>query len=360
MKKPENASFEMNVSPVTEQPSGKEKHRDKTAEESDPVVDGHRKILQNDVPEACITGGRLSSPTGMQNLSTDHPGSSFGDLYPMAGALGFHDPANHVQLKEPPLDWSNFEGPKRNVEWKPDDQDLIYTAINFRDGEWGDADEDAGQQIVERVLAAWKSAAVTEQLTFETAARLQKERDAVEAARAEEWRLRRDAEGSRDAARAAAASVWLELDELRQPPPPQTNVSASACVAKLERLTSNTGRDHRTGQEFVHAGSSQETVDAMREALALLRSPAPQDYKRVTAEEHNAAFDSANEALGGAFMAGFREGWIYAEIDADGERYQEMAEEYALAVDSAPQEAWDAHRAKFFAMLPLAAVPEVL
>jgi hypothetical protein len=89
-------------------------------------------------------------------------------------------------------------------------------------------------------------------------------------------------------------------------------------------------------------------------------SPQPQNHKRVTTEEHNAAFDAANEALGGAFMAGFREGWIYAEIDADGERYQEMAEEYALAVDSAPQEAWDAHRAKFFAMLPLAAVPEVL
>lgn len=85
--------------------------------------------------------------------------------------------------------------------------------------------------------------------------------------------------------------------------------------------------------------------------------PAPVTNKRVTAEEHNAAFDPANEALGGAFMAGFREGWIYAEIDADGERYQEMAEEYALAVDSAPQEAWDAHRAKFFAMLPLAAIP---
>jgi hypothetical protein len=79
----------------------------------------------------------------------------------------------------------------------------------------------------------------------------------------------------------------------------------------------------------------------------------------VTAAEHNVAFDAANEALGGAFMAGFREGWIYAEIDANGDRYQEMAEEYAMAVDTAPQEAWDAHRARFFAMLPLAAIPEV-
>jgi len=79
----------------------------------------------------------------------------------------------------------------------------------------------------------------------------------------------------------------------------------------------------------------------------------------VTAADVNKAFDPANEALGGAFMAGFKEGWIYAEIDADGERYQEMAEEYALAVDSAPQEAWDAHREKFFAMLPLAAIPKM-
>lgn len=52
------------------------------------------------------------------------------------------------------LDWSNFDGPKRNADWKPDLQDLIYTAINFRDDEYGDADEDAGQQIVERLLSA--------------------------------------------------------------------------------------------------------------------------------------------------------------------------------------------------------------
>lgn len=48
------------------------------------------------------------------------------------------------------------------------------------------------------------------------------------------------------------------------------NEGVKRCIAKLQRLTGNTGRDHRTGQEFVHAGSSQETVDAMREAMALL------------------------------------------------------------------------------------------
>lgn len=79
----------------------------------------------------------------------------------------------------------------------------------------------------------------------------------------------------------------------------------------------------------------------------------------ATVKDHNAAFDPADEALGGAFKAGFKEGWIYAEMDADGDRYQEMSEEYGLAVDMAPQECWDAHREKYFAMLPLAAIPEV-
>lgn len=89
-------------------------------------------------------------------------------------------PVTHVAGEEA-LDWSNFEGPKRNIGWKPDDQDLIYTAINFRDDEWGDADEDAGQQIVERLLTAWKSSVVTEQLVFEASARLLRERDEARA-----------------------------------------------------------------------------------------------------------------------------------------------------------------------------------
>ncbi|RVE84021.1 hypothetical protein [Sinorhizobium meliloti] len=79
------------------------------------------------------------------------------------------------------LDWSNFEGPKRNVEWRPDEQDLIYTAINYRDDEYGDQDEDAGQQIVERLLAAWRTAVISEQLTFEISARLLKEGDEARA-----------------------------------------------------------------------------------------------------------------------------------------------------------------------------------
>ncbi|SER58473.1 hypothetical protein [Rhizobium sp. NFR03] len=74
---------------------------------------------------------------------------------PLTVAL-YVDPPRERNVRQ--LDWSNFAGPKRNAEWKPDDQDLIYTAINFRDDEWGDADEDAGQQIVERLLQAWQEA----------------------------------------------------------------------------------------------------------------------------------------------------------------------------------------------------------
>jgi hypothetical protein len=77
---------------------------------------------------------------------------------------------------EPTLEWGNFEGPKINVKWKPDDQDLIYTALNVYDGE-GDMDDDAREQIIERLLAAWKSAIASEQLTFDISARLLKERD---------------------------------------------------------------------------------------------------------------------------------------------------------------------------------------
>ncbi len=67
--------------------------------------------------------------------------------------------SKHDDVKKS-LDWSNFEGPKRNLEWKPDDQDLIYTALNYRDDEYGDKDEDAGQQLVERLLDAWRRSAL--------------------------------------------------------------------------------------------------------------------------------------------------------------------------------------------------------
>ena len=53
------------------------------------------------------------------------------------------------------LDWGDFEGIRINAEWDPDDQDLVYTALNVYEGE-GDMDDDAREQIIERLLAAWR------------------------------------------------------------------------------------------------------------------------------------------------------------------------------------------------------------
>ncbi len=55
-----------------------------------------------------------------------------------------------------------------------------------------------------------------------------------------------------------------------QPPAPDVEL-----IAKLRTLTSNTGRDHRTGEEFVHGAGSQEVVDALRSALAALQGIPP-------------------------------------------------------------------------------------
>lgn len=84
----------------------------------------------------------------------------------------------------------------------------------------------------------------------------------------------------------------------------------------------------------------------------------PPSNMRVTAEEHNAAFDPANDALGGAFKDGFREGWLFAQ-DPDFDDREELERDYHCEVDIAPSECWDAYREKYFAMLPLAAIPEV-
>ena len=53
------------------------------------------------------------------------------------------------------LDWSGFQGIKINKEWMPDDQELIYTALGVYEGN-GDMDDDAKEQIIERLLAAWQ------------------------------------------------------------------------------------------------------------------------------------------------------------------------------------------------------------
>jgi hypothetical protein len=72
--------------------------------------------------------------------------------------------------------------------------------------------------------------------------------------------------------------------------------------------------------------------------------------------DYNAAFDPADDAFGGAFKDGFREGWLFAQTP-DFERREEFEEEYGRSVDIAPSECWDAYRSHYFAMLPLAALP---
>lgn len=49
------------------------------------------------------------------------------------------------------IDFADFAGPKRNVGWQPDLQELIYQALLGLDGTV-DADEDAAEQIIERLL----------------------------------------------------------------------------------------------------------------------------------------------------------------------------------------------------------------
>ncbi len=78
----------------------------------------------------------------------------------------------------------------------------------------------------------------------------------------------------------------------------------------------------------------------------------------ATAEDHNTAFDPADEAFGGAFRDGFREGWLFAK-SPDFEDRQEAEEDYTREVDMAPTECWDAYRSHYFAKLPLAAIPQV-
>lgn len=88
------------------------------------------------------------------------------------------------------------------------------------------------------------------------------------------------------------------------------------------------------------------------------KTRAPKALMTVSVEQHNAAFDPANDALGGAFKDGFREGWLFAK-DPGFEDRKELEEDYPLEVDIAPAECWDAYRSHYFAMLPLAAIPEV-
>lgn len=86
-----------------------------------------------------------------------HCGALHDVLVNLRAALAIAPEPPSVAIK--PMDWSNFDGPKRNTGWMPDIQELIHTALNHLDGK-GDADQDAGEQIIERLLSALRSALV--------------------------------------------------------------------------------------------------------------------------------------------------------------------------------------------------------
>jgi hypothetical protein len=117
-----------------------------------------------------------------------------------------------------------------------------------------------------------------------------------------------------------------------------------------------------TKVEVIRAKQAAKPVGSALPGAALqqlkVQDTAPLEHVNVTAEEHNAAFDPANDALGGAFKDGFREGWLFAS-DPGFDNREELEADYHHVVDIAPAECWDAYREKYFAMLPLAAIPEV-
>lgn len=69
------------------------------------------------------------------------------------------------------LDWSTFDGPTLNPGWTPDLQELIYTALNVLEHN-GDEDDDAAEQIIERLLQALRSATTAERERNEARAAL--------------------------------------------------------------------------------------------------------------------------------------------------------------------------------------------
>jgi hypothetical protein len=64
---------------------------------------------------------------------------------------------SEIKIAAEPLDWTGFKGIQINKAWMPDDQELIYTAMGVYDHD-GDMDDDAPEQIIERLLCAWQGA----------------------------------------------------------------------------------------------------------------------------------------------------------------------------------------------------------
>lgn len=80
----------------------------------------------------------------------------------------------------------------------------------------------------------------------------------------------------------------------------------------------------------------------------------------ATQQDHARAYDDAEEVLGGAFSAGYREGWIRAgTLRAGATAYNSLSADYDRVIGAEPIEAWAGYRADFHAQLPLAALPVV-
>lgn len=82
---------------------------------------------------------------------------------------------------------------------------------------------------------------------------------------------------------------------------------------------------------------------------------------RIATEQDRArAYDAAEEVLGGAFSAGYREGWIGSgAVRAGASAYNSLSADYDRTVGNEPIEAWAVYRDGFHAQLPLAALPVV-
>lgn len=95
---------------------------------------------------------QMPTPPGNQIRTAECDGQ---DAVPVTGQLpvGTASP----QPEQAVLDWTGFKGIQRNREWLPTDQELIHTAMNVYDGD-GDMDDDAREQIIERLLFAWQNA----------------------------------------------------------------------------------------------------------------------------------------------------------------------------------------------------------
>ncbi len=113
--------------------------------------------------------------------------------------------------------------------------------------------------------------------------------------------------------------------------------------------------DNAREREAMEAALSR-FAEKLSATLDYLAAPVSAEPQPVDATAYNAAFDPANDAFGGAFKDGFREGWLFAS-DPSFDNREQLEADYHYIVDIAPSECWDAYREKYFAMLPLAAIP---